>query len=157
VTEARRISSFEELRPLVRLVGVTTYEVSAKRRDGFDLSHVPVDENKSSELQATVFHDGDNISVRSRIEVSMPKALLVADVGADFRTPVVVEDLESDVVEQLIKLVGLPVVMPNLRAILLQAASLIRVTAPLVQHYWPEDYLQMEIADISRRKSPTVE
>lgn len=132
----REIDSVDQFIRMISLRTVKVYEVSSRRRDGFDFGDPPkAAGGVELHLRANIA-DG-RLLFRCRAELDTKDAALKADVGAVFSIPESVAILNNDVMDEFAKNAGLPIVLPYLRSELQQAARRIGVPAPILPHYWP--------------------
>lgn len=139
------INEMADLYPLLELTGIRVFEVSARRRDGFDLDQPSVETGRSN-LDVSVQAETTAITFRSRIDVSTPDALIAADVAAVFSVRQEIGQLSDQVLDEFARTTGLPVVLPYLRVQVQQLARQIGVSAPLLKHYWAPDFERMTIS-----------
>ncbi|MFI0794853.1 hypothetical protein ACH4OY_19510 [Micromonospora rubida] len=120
------------------------YEVSARRRDGFDLEEYPPDRGLSDlEVQQTL--TTGQFIFRTRIDIFTEKGILRADVATIFETSEELAEPEEEILDEFAHEVGLPNTIPYLRVYVQQAARLIGVPAPLLKHYWGDELKRLEL------------
>lgn len=142
---SRTVTSLDELVSLMELENVVVHEAAGRRRDGFDLTHIPVAEDRP-EVRVRQALQGEVLAFRARIEFSTRHAVLVADVAAYFRLAEPIERPSAELLDGFARQVGLPTVLPYLRVQVQQVARQLGVPAPLLKHYWPKGYAALPLA-----------
>ncbi|RZT82055.1 hypothetical protein EV382_5355 [Micromonospora violae] len=141
---SKTVSSFAEFITLLSLKNVRVYEVSARRRDGFDTEEVPVDDG-FSDLHVQQGISDEGFTFRARIEIRSERAIIRSDVAAIFEVAEEISRPPNEVLDEFAHEAGLPATMPYLRVYVQQAARLIGVSAPLIKHYWGSEMRQLEM------------
>lgn len=139
----RTVASVEELAPLLELQTVRAYEVTGKRRDGFDLADVPVRPG-GAELEVSQALRDQLLIFRCRLTSSNEHAVIIVDVAAHFQLAEPIERPSEAILSDFARTAGLPVVFPYVRMQLAQVARQIGVPAPMLKHYWARDFEAIE-------------
>lgn len=128
--------TLDDLDGYIRLNDVVLYEVSARRRDGFDASSMPA---SRSNHEMRVLHQAneESIRVRCRLEAATSDGVYAIDAAAIFglSTPV---ELAPELAQEFVRSVGLPAVYPYLRTELQMAARRLGLKAPVLELLRPE-------------------
>ncbi|WP_162561367.1 hypothetical protein [Salinispora vitiensis] len=140
----KTVTTAAEFTSLLSLENVRVYEVTARRRDGFDMQEIPVD-GDSSDLHVQQALSNGEFIFRAQIELRGSKAVIKVDVAAVFGLTTPVNRPTDQVLDDFAHQAGLPTIMPYLRVHVQQAARLIGVPAPLLKHYWGNELRQLEI------------
>ncbi|MDG4815903.1 MULTISPECIES: hypothetical protein [unclassified Micromonospora] len=142
--------SFEELEARADLVDVVVYEVSGKRRDGFDLPEGPADLNKND---INILQDGsdERIRIRCQIKVDARDGIYSVDVAAifDLSEPT---KLSDDLRDNFALHIGIPSVYPYLRVELQMAARRLGLKPPILALFKPREH-EVELKQSARRST----
>jgi hypothetical protein len=142
---SRTVTSLDELAPLLDLENVQVHETAGRRRDAFDLSHIPVAEHRPEVRVRQALQD-NVLAFRARIEFSTRHAVIVADVAAYFRLTETIARPPAEVLDGFARQIGLPTVLPYLRVQVQQTARQLGVPAPMLKHYWAKDLATVRFA-----------
>jgi hypothetical protein len=127
-----------ELVARAELVDVVIYEVSGKRRDGFELVDVPVSPDST---QMKVIHDGDEerIRIRCQLRLSARDGIYAVDGAAIFKLSEPTK-LHDELVDDFTLHIGIPTVYPYLRVELQMAARRLGLKPPILSLFKPEEH-----------------
>lgn len=132
--------SFEELVARANLVDVVVYEVSGKRRDGFDLPEAPAQADMGK-TDINVLQDGNDnrIRVRCQIKVDAKDGIYSVDVAAifDLSKPT---KLNDGLLDDFALYIGIPSVYPYLRVELQMAARRLGLKPPILALFKPREH-----------------
>jgi hypothetical protein len=142
---ARVVASMAELYPLLDLRNVRINEVSAKRKDGFEGIEGAPAELRQQEISVSISATDSRLNYRCRMEMDTEKALLVADIEAQFSLGEPIEQLSMELVNEFSRAIGLPVVVPYLRVQAQQLARQIGVPAPMLKPLWKPDFEKVDL------------
>jgi hypothetical protein len=138
----RNPTSLDEFLSLLDLETVRVNEIAGRRRDAFELQDWPASEGQA-EVKVRSELEGSMFSLRCRIELHTPHAILTADVVALFRLTDTIERPSEEIVDEFAAREGLPILFPYLRVVAQQAARQIGVPAPKLKPYWARDFARM--------------
>lgn len=129
---------FRELVARAELVDVVIYEVSGKRRDGFELADVPVSPDST---QMNVIQDGneERIRIRCQLGLNARDGIYAVDAAAIFKLSEPTE-LHDELVNDFALHVGIPTVYPYLRVELQMAARRLGLKPPILSLFKPGDH-----------------
>lgn len=146
--------SFEELEARAELVDVIVYEVSGKRRDGFDLPEAPAPADLGKSNINILQNGNDNrIRVRCQIKVEAKDGVYSVDVAAifDLSEPT---KLNDELLDNFALHVGIPSVYPYLRVELQMAARRLGLKPPILALFKPREHeLELKRSAAAQLKS----
>lgn len=119
------------------LADVVLYEVSGRRRDGFDLTDLPPD---SGETDMRVLHNSnrEQIRVRCQLRVVTRDGVYAVDAAALFRLRTPPIQVSPELVQSFAHRVGVPTIYPYLRVELHMAARRLGLKPPILQLLKPD-------------------
>lgn len=141
--------SFEEFVARAELVDVVIFEVSGKRRDGFELADVPVSPDST---QMNIIQDGNEERVRIRCQLGLNArdGIYAVDVAAIFKLSEPTK-LNDELVDDFALHVGIPTVYPYLRVELQMAARRLGLKPPILSLFKPEEH-EAELKRTGKRR-----
>lgn len=127
----RTVGSVTDLLGSAELTEIVLYEVSGRRRDGFDNSDVPSDSGRSR-MQILSNNDETHIRVRCQVKVRTDDGIYSVDAAVVFTLAEAVR-IPQDVFHAFVEEVGVPAVYPYLRVELHTAARRLGLRPPLLK------------------------